>query len=254
MVRWYPRDLIRILEKRYPPEKTHSLVIMTKFPEALLEVPLAPVLSRYEQIVVHLTVTGLGGTTLEPRVPPPERALARLADIVRFVGRPERVTLRIDPIVHWRERPGGPVHTNLPLFGDIARKAREWGVRLVKSSLVTPYAKAVRRFARTGLELVTPTGRLRQEVLREMEAQAAAAGLKLEFCCELTRESSSCIDARLLTDLHPRRLPAREDRPKGQRKACGCTHAVDLAWYSTHPCPSGCLYCYANPTERAPEA
>jgi len=252
MVRWYPTDLVRILRDRYPPEKVHSLVIITKFPGALLEDPLLATLARYEQVMVQVTVTGLGGSDLEPRVPPAEQVLSKLPALLDLVGRPERLIVRIDPIVHWRERPGGPLHSNLPLFGDITRAVRDAGVRTVKSSLTTPYPKALRRFARAGKELVNPSGSFREEILREMEARAVSCGVRLEFCCEPTRESTACINGRLLTRLHPRGLPAREDRPKGQRRACGCTHAIDLAWYATHPCSSGCLYCYANPIDRPP--
>jgi hypothetical protein len=254
MVRWYPEDLVGILGSRYPPERVHSIVLMTKFPEAVLTRPLAPVLGGYDQVVVQVTVTGLGGTDLEPGVPEPEVVLSRLEDLIDFTGRPERVLLRFDPVLHWRpageSRRGarGSLLSNLPLFAETVRKARAAGVTVVKTSLVTPYPKVVRRFKALGLELVPLSGRTREEVLSTLEAEAAEAGVNLEFCCEPTRTPSACVDAHLLTRLHPRGLPARPDKAAGQRPHCRCAHAVDLAWYSSHPCPSGCLYCYANPT------
>jgi len=254
MVRWYPEDLVGILGSRYPPERVHSIVVMTKFPDAVLTRPLAPVLAGYDQVVVQVTVTGLGGTDLEPRVPEPEVVLSRLEPLIDFTGRPERVALRFDPLLHWRPagdgRRGarGSLLSNLPFFAETVRKARGAGVTVVKTSLVTPYAKVVRRFKALGLELVSLSGREREDVLSTLEAEAAEAGVHLEFCCEPTRSRSACVDADLLTRLHPRGLPARPDKARGQRPHCGCAHAVDLAWYSSHPCPSGCLYCYANPT------
>ncbi|MCL6580184.1 MAG: DUF1848 domain-containing protein [Firmicutes bacterium] len=252
MVRWYPQDLLRILARRYPPERVHTVLVLTKFPRALLWEPLRRTLSAYEQVVVHVTVTGLGGTELEPRVPPAEDSLAALSEVVALAGCPERVALRIDPIVHWRRAGSdGPVFTNLPLFGGLARQARASGVTLVKTSLASPYRKAQRRFAAHGMELVTLEREERLDALRYLEREAELAGVRLEFCCEPLRPTSACVDAGLLTRLHPRGLPARPDRATGQRPICGCAHAVDLAWYSSHPCPSGCLYCYANPLERA---
>lgn len=251
MVRWYPDDLIRRLV-RYRPEQVHSLVLFTKFPAAVLADPLRAVLARYDQVVVHITITGLGGTRLEPRVPPPEETLAALPGLVDFVGSPERVVVRIDPIVHWREaaepRHGSEVRSNSPSFAGIAGQAVAAGVRGLKTSLASPYAKAIRRFQAAGLELVTLEGAPRERVLATLEREAAAAGAGLQFCCEATRPMTACVDAALLSRLHPRGLPARPDRAGGQRVHCGCTQATDLAWYSTHPCPSGCLYCYANPT------
>lgn len=256
MVRWYPGDLIRALEGRYPPEKVHSIVLVTKFPEAILTQPARPVLARYDQVVAQVTITGLGGTGLEPHVPDPDHALASLARLVDFVGRPERVIVRIDPIVHWRQSAAGgvaaPLESNLPAFAEIARRARQAGIGLVKTSLVSPYPKVVRRFARAGLELIDLTGHARERAAAELECLAIEAGVTLEFCCERTRSTRACIDAELLTRLHPKGLPARPDRPAGQRGLCGCSHSIDLAWYSAHPCPSSCLYCYANPTPRGP--
>ncbi len=253
MVRWYPGDMVRLLDAKYPPDKTHSLVVVTKFPAAVLASPAREALARYEQVVVQVTITGLGSSPLEPRVPPPGEALRVLPSLVAFTGSPERVLVRIDPIVHWREGrlanggDPGPVRSNVDLFAEVAAGARAAGITRIKTSLASPYPKVIRRFQAAGLELVTLTGAEKEAVLRHLEREAAEAGLALEYCCEETRPSGACIDPALLTRLHPRRLPARPDRAAGQRAHCGCGHSVDLAWYSTHPCPSGCLYCYANP-------
>lgn len=187
MVRWYPDDLIRRL-LRYRPERVHSLVLFTKFPAAVLADPLRAVLARYDQVVANITITGLGGTRLEPRVPPPEETLAVLPGLVDFVGSPERVVVRIDPIVHWRE-PAGPRHgsevrSNSLSFAAIARKAVAARVRGLKTSLASPYAKVIRRFQAAGLELVTLEGERRERVLATLEREAATAGADLQFCCE----------------------------------------------------------------------
>ncbi len=229
--------------------------MVTKFPEAILLEPVRSALARYDQVVAQITITGLGGTRLEPRAPDPADALASLPRLVDFVGRPERVVVRIDPIVHWREGKGNSadlLRSNLPAFSEIARRARQAGVSLVKASLVSPYPKAVRRFARAGLELVQLAGAERESVVARLERLAAGTGVTLELCCESTRPLKACIDAGLLTRLHPKGLPARAERAAGQRQHCGCSHSIDLAWYASHPCPSSCLYCYANPTNRDP--
>jgi hypothetical protein len=251
MVRWYPDDLVRILEQRYPPGAVHSIVVITKFPGAVLARPVRLALSRYELVVIQVTVTGLGGTRLEPGVDGPETALAALPGLLDLTGSAERVTCRIDPIVHWREAGalglGSELRSNLEDFGWIARLARQSGVTRVKTSLASPYPKVLRRFERAGLTLVDPQGAERERVLVILEREATTAGVALEFCCEPSRAMTACIDERLLSRLHPRRLPANADRAGGQRVHCGCSRSVDLAWYSSHPCPSGCLYCYANP-------
>lgn len=247
MVRWYPGDLVRTLEARYPPDKVHSIVVVTKFPEAMLKEPLISVLGRYDLVTAQVTITGLGGTRFEPRVPPAEKTLRSLPRLIDLLGSPERVFVRIDPILHWREEDDGPVRSNLGFFREIAEEARRSGVGLVKTSLASAYSKVVRRFRERGLEFVDPAGEQRERAVATLEKEAAAAGLSLEFCCEGTRPPRACVDGRLLTRLHPLGLVASREQAAGQRAHCGCTRSIDLAWYSSHPCPSGCLYCYANP-------
>jgi hypothetical protein len=69
-MRWFADKFIPILQQKYPPEKVHTIVIWTKFPEAIITSPYKEALSRYDQIYCHITITGYGGTSVEPNVPP----------------------------------------------------------------------------------------------------------------------------------------------------------------------------------------
>ena len=78
-----------------------------------------------------------------------------------------------------------------------------------------------------------------------MTARAASMGVTLHACCVPGLPRSRCVDGELLSRLHPKGYPCSKRRAKGQRPLCGCTESFDIGWYK--PCPTGCLYCYANP-------
>ncbi|NOZ56108.1 MAG: DUF1848 domain-containing protein [Calditrichaeota bacterium] len=252
MVAGYPDELVETLASRCPPETTHTVVIWTKDPRNLLRHErLRATLARYDQLFLHLTITGLGATELEPRVPPPEDVLALLPELIRLVGHPARLRIRFDPIVHIRTLEGLEI-CNLPYFERLAPVAAELGLHDVTTSWMTIYPKVVRRLERAGFQ---PRAISRDEWRREADWMLAVAkryGIRVHGCCVEGWPRSRCIDGFLLTQLHPKGLQASTRKAKGQRSCCGCTESWDIGWYKK--CPLGCRYCYANPVEHPPGA
>lgn len=245
LVRWYPKAILKALETRYPPSRVHTIVLVTKFPAAILDAPLAEVLARYDQCVAQVTITGWGGTALEPQVPPPDAALAALPRLACFLGGTRRLRVRLDPLLRLADG-----RDNLAAACAVMARAAAYGIADFVTSIVTPYQKTVPRLAAAGLALAPLSAGERGDMIGRLKETAATLGVNLSGCCVPELPPAACIDGRVLQELHPARLPCRLDHPPGQRAACGCTHAVDLGWYASHPCYSGCLYCYANP--RAP--
>ena len=68
-------------------------ILITKDPLAL-----SKEITSDMNIIVHCTITGYGGTKLEPNVPVPEMSIKGLLRIIDIIGI-ERVVLRIDPII-----------------------------------------------------------------------------------------------------------------------------------------------------------
>lgn len=242
LVRWYPEAILRALADRYSPDRVHTIVLVTKFPAAILADPLASALAQYDQCMAQVTITGWGGTVLEPATPLPREALAALPPLLDFLGHPGRLRVRLDPLLRLADG-----CDNLEAARSIMAGAAALGVTDFVTSIVTPYAKIGPRLAAAGLALVPWTSEERRQVVRALAANAAALGVSLAGCCLPELPQAACIDGRALQALHPAGLPCRLDHPAGQRAACGCTHAIDLGWYASHPCYSGCLYCYANP-------
>jgi hypothetical protein len=94
---------IRLVSLR--PEDVQTLVLWSKDFSRLLgdEGGLRHVLATYDQLFCHLTITGLGGTALEPSISSWTKVVEQVPELIELVGDPRRVTVRFDPIVHWRD-------------------------------------------------------------------------------------------------------------------------------------------------------
>ncbi len=234
------------------PEDVHTLVLWSKdFSRLLSDRTALRLLRRYDQLLFHFTVTGLGGTALEPGVPPPTRALGQLPALVELAQRPERVVLRFDPVVHWRE--GGTLQSNLPWAEAVFRAARRAAVRDVRASFATLYGKILRR----GVAWHDPPSEEKKRIAQDLRDLARVHGVELGACSDLALEGagirrSGCIDGRRLRELHPEGELASVRRDRGQRESCLCTESADIGSYAM-ACPGGCLYCYARPVSRPPQ-
>ncbi|UCD58951.1 MAG: DUF1848 family protein [Candidatus Hydrogenedentota bacterium] len=244
MVACFPDELVRLLDERCAPERTHTVVLWTKDPTNLLRHEALRRCCMHYPLYVHFTISGMGGTMLEPNVPPTRRMLALLGPLVEYAGSAARVRIRFDPIVHLR-LPDGRTFCNLDSFEPIAAEAGRHGVRHFSVSWMAAYKKVVSRLRRHGVaEIPVPPEQWRKE-LDWLAGKALEYSVTLHGCCVPGMPVSRCIDGDLLSELHPEKLPCSTTKAKGQRDACGCTESLDIGWYN--PCPHGCIYCYANP-------
>lgn len=249
MVACFPDELARLLEEKCPPEQTHTVVLWTKNPRNLLEHDvLRDACARYP-LYVHLTLTGMGGTQLEPNVPPSGEIAALLEPLADYAGDPERIRIRFDPIVHLLLS-DNDTFCNLESFESIANEAKKEGVADVSISWMDSYRKVVSRLRKHGITDMSVSPDMWEKEFAWLESKAAKYSIRLHGCCVPGMPASKCIDGELLTRLHPEKLQCSTKKAKGQRTTCGCTESFDIGWYN--PCPHGCLYCYANPA-RVPE-
>jgi len=244
LVGCYPEYLIEKLTA-YPPERVHSIVIWTKNPYNLIyNQNLRDVLATYSQLYIHLTITGLGGTPLEPRIPQWQEVAAMLPQLVKLVGRPERISWRFDPII--TVACADEVFANFQLFPVIAKHIAQHGITVCRTSWASPYKKVLRRIKQKGFVLQTSSHEEQLLQARQMEEILNSLGMKLCYCSMEGFERSRCIDGNLLSKLHPDGLLCSVKKARGQRTLCGCTESIDIGWY-TLKCGHGCLYCYAEP-------
>jgi hypothetical protein len=242
---YYSDQFIAFLEKRLPPESVHSIVIWTKTPGLILRnEKLLKCLDAYDQCFYHVTITGMGGTILEPNIPAAEETLNHLSLLISLLGRADHFILRFDPIVHV-SLADGLLYTNFDLFRPIASKARRMGITRSVVSWMQIYPKVKSRMLNQSVIPVEISEKDWQKEASDLIQAAGQLKMRLNGCCVSGWPVSRCIDGEELTALHPSNEKADSGKAKGQRKLCGCTTSWDIGWY--YPCPGGCLYCYANP-------
>lgn len=88
------------------PQTVHTVVLWSKNFSNLIEncYHLKDILKKYDQVYMHFTVTGLGGTFIEQGVPSFSEAFLQLDHLVKIAGKPERISVRFDPVVYWKRR------------------------------------------------------------------------------------------------------------------------------------------------------
>jgi len=234
------------------PAEVHTLVLWSKDFSNLLRNAhgLRALLAAYGQVYLHFTITGLGGTAVEPGAPPRDQALAQLPGLAALAGDPRRVSVRFDPVVFWSD--GAEVRSNLREFPSIAAAAAGIGIKDIRMSFAQWYGKAKRRAAARRFPFVDPPDAAKREHAAALATIAAARGLILHACSQPALAGvpgivpSACVDGALLESLHPDHEPASRRKDRSQRPDCLCAESKDIGSY-TQACPHGCVYCYANP-------
>ena len=227
--------------------------------ERLLEFPLE----------VQISVTGAGGTRLEPFVPEPEKVLNALPRLVSHLGDPRRLVLRFDPIVLSRDWPADlwahRAAQILPTFGGLGVRKAIFSFVDLRGIRLASLSDRLRRMNVEPPKAYPPLSEETyerygfREILIALARIAEGEGLSLHCCTDgLDRKSElaprfpelrrigrgACTDAAWYETIWGVRVShARWGRRNGGGRACACTSSVDIGTYDT--CPMGCLYCYA---------
>lgn len=233
-------------------DNIHTLVIWTKNPTPLLVNPeLRQLVKRLHQVFLLLTITSLGGTPLEPNVPRPEAVLGTLPDLVELLGKPERINIRYDPLVEIRVGRNSFTNIDVATFEAVARAAGAHRIPIIRTSYITIYKKVLDRLARLKMELVDHGVEAATDFIKNtMMPVAARYGIQVKTCVIPSLTKGGCIDADILTALHPHKEPCSSQKDPTQRPLCQCTRSLDIGrWYK---CYHGCVYCYGNPVAAEP--
>jgi hypothetical protein len=197
------------------------------------------------RVALGLTITGWGGTWLEPGVIAPEAMVAHFNTLAEAVGR-ERLRLRVDPGVPTAEGCRRAVEV---LTGIVAP------VRTI-TSIIQLYKGQDTLFDRLGIErsrytlrsgrAIYPDAELAAWWLRELlQARPDFAGC-VSFCGMPYQvegaEHTGCVDDELLRAIGVTSF--KRIAPGRQRPGCRCVITKRQAL--SGPCTHGCLYCYAH--------
>lgn len=251
MVGFFPEKIIDFLRRNCPPSNVHTLFFWTKKADNLItHTELRKLIKQYDQIFIHFSITGMGNSFLESGIPSTQSSIDLLPGLIELCGGTERISVRFDPIVHFKYDDGAEF-TNLYYFEDIVSRVRQTGVNKLIISWMTPYPKVRVRLKQMG---ITPLSVSPDQLKKEAEwiyTLTKKFNMKVSACCVPGLPESRCIDGYLLNKLHPIGYKASLEKAGGQRRNCGCTKSWDIGWYNT--CPGGCVYCYANPVMKNKE-
>ena len=200
-------------------------------------------------LAAQVTVTGLGGTVWEPRVP--SEPFAGVPDLIALTGGPQHIKWRYDPVI--------PTVHRLDRYRRLAEEAAGLGI----SQCVTNFLAAPGRYKRVDARLVAVLpgwgdGMLgydeawRAEVAADLVRCASELGLTVAMCAEsagLVGSVGGLLPAQCgdhdwfvaLSGHDPGRAPA-----KGSRPGCGCAAYFDVGLYGQRTRCHQCLYCYAG--------
>jgi len=181
--------------------------------------------------IVHATITGWGGTALEPRVPSFQESERLFRELVDTIGA-NRVVLRIDPILPTAEGIARARAVYKILHEDFVPRTR------VRISFVDNYPHVRANFKKAGLSPLPYDFHAPLEQRMSLYTQYFSDA---EICGEPGMPCSGCISSR---DADILGVVGADPRLKGQRKSCLCIAAKEEIFAKRQPCKHGCLYCY----------
>lgn len=251
-----PGWLVNVLQ-RFPArfkKDIHSVVLWTKDPRNIYKNEALGIELVKHNLLIQCTVTGLGGTRIEPTVPKPDELIEELPKLLDFLGDPKRFRWRFDPLITL-EKEDGDLWSSTTHFENLTRKMANLGIDNCYFSFCQIYPRKFtdRKLKQAGITFITPSLQEQREIVEKMKAIAKPLRITLYSCTQPQLEGISgitpaaCIDAKLLTELHPQKLPApqRQDPTMTRmRPGCYCTESIDIGAYL--PCGHGCVYCYAE--------
>ena len=250
LVSFYPDYTVDRI-KRIGAENIHTLVIWTKNPKNILSHSgLKACLKEVDQIYILLTMTGLGGTALEPFAPDTEEVFNQLPEIIDFLGSPQRLGIRYDPlidIVHKGKLRLSNIDTDL--FDRVLEQASSLGIKRIIVSYVTLYKKVIERLKRNEFGIVDHNiEEITDFIKNTMMPEVKNLGMELSTCVLPHLTTIGCIDGNTLSLLHPKQELCSKAKDRTQRQTCHCTKSYDIGqWFS---CYHNCLYCYGNPKNK----
>ena len=226
------------------------MVFWTRFPAALTVSPLRELLEgELHNVAVNLTLTGLGGTRLEPRGPDVGEVLAALPALIGLIGGPARLRWRFDPLI--------PTDDLLERFTALATQLAALGVDTC--TFAFPSARSLRgNLVARYRELNVPRWSdeaARRDIVARMAAVAGPLGIGLLSCSQPevlgyhpAVRRAQCIPGDVLASAYGpgTGIPRPEGKDPSQRRHCSCPPSRDLGDYRTDACSTGCLYCYST--------
>ena len=220
-------------------EKCHAIILITK--GKLTKEALKYMAEHKGKVILHATITGYGGTKLEPNVPEWEEQLEYIYDVVSkgYIDR-DHVVIRVDPII--------PTTKGLGLaYKVISVASAQYDFTRFRYSFLDVYGHIKERFTKADLPVPPSVKEVDPKLLQAFDGllkiyESESPGCVFESCAEGNRHQTGCISAKdfELCGIDPSFATGKST----QRAACMCCGSKTELLDSPHRCGHQCLYCY----------
>lgn len=180
--------------------------------------------------IVHATITGHGGTIYEPKVPPLVISKQLFQKLVDKIG-PEKVVLRIDPIIPTDSGIAKAIFVYQQLHENMSKKTR------VRISFMDNYEYVKKRFTNAGLK---PLDYYFHAPI-ELREKIASYFPDAEICGEPGMKCLGCVSE---NDLNVLNIKGEPKIGGWQREECKCLAYKIEMLSNKRQCRGGCIYCY----------
>ncbi len=233
----YPRFRFQELREKYAKyesEARHFWTFWTKNPENLIHSCFC-----FERAFLQVTITGLGGSSLEPNVPEPKEIISILGRLIDNGFNPAHIQWRLDPLI--------PGYNDKPdLIKSLASQIGALCITRCTTSFVTWYGHVKERWPEGAT--TQRTTEQQRNITSTVKKILEEYGITIYGCAQPALQGivkpAKCIDAELYQALTG--IDFDNTKDPSQRKACGCTRSIDIGRYRS--CPHKCLYCYNKQT------
>ena len=216
--------------------------------------PFLRVLRRVREIgfpaLFHVTITGLGGTAIEPFVPPADKVVATVRELASMLP-PKALAWRYDPV--FMSNLCGIDHhleTFRRLSGELAAH-----VDRIAVSFVSGYERRVkpdlqRYHEETGEQWQELPLAQQEDLVGQLDAIAKATGSQLTVCGSPKLQqatdfpTSDCNSVAWARRVYPELEQARSLKMHPTREGCKCSEEHDIGCFDS--CVHGCRYSYGS--------
>lgn len=220
-----------LLGKYHKYGEDHFWVLWTKNPQNIIGSGI-----DYSRTALQVTITGLGGSELEPNVPDPDTVCESVAKLIKDGFNPKLINWRMDPLI--------PTFTKRKMVFNIAGNLKDLGIERCTTSFITWYGHVKERW---------PEGQSTQidkekqhNMVADMKKILDGYGFKLYGCVQPHLNDviipSACIDGKYYAEVTGFEFDVNKD--PYQRAGCNCTTSIDIGQYRS--CPHDCVYCYSK--------